>query len=115
MKTLEIDMENCFGISKFEHKFDFADDTCVLIYAPNGMMKSSFARTFECISKDDKKSVPCDRIYPQRKTNCTVKCDGKSIDPKSIFVANAESDIATDNRITTFLASKELKERYDSI
>ena len=35
MKTLEIDMENCFGISKFEHKFDFADDTCVLIYAPN--------------------------------------------------------------------------------
>ena len=30
MKTLEIDMENCFGISKFEHKFDFADDTCVL-------------------------------------------------------------------------------------
>ena len=34
MKTLEIDMENCFGISKFEHKFDFADDTCVLIYAP---------------------------------------------------------------------------------
>ena len=49
MKTLEIDMENCFGISKFEHKFDFADDTCVLIYAPNGMMKSSFARTFECI------------------------------------------------------------------
>lgn len=29
MKTLEIDMENCFGISKFEHKFDFADDTCV--------------------------------------------------------------------------------------
>lgn len=51
MKTLEIDMENCFGISKFEHKFDFADDTCVLIYAPNGMMKSSFARTFECISK----------------------------------------------------------------
>ena len=108
-------MENCFGISKFEHKFDFADDTCVLIYAPNGMMKSSFARTFECISKDDKKSVPCDRIYPQRKTNCTVKCDGKSIDPKSIFVANAESDIATDNRITTFLASKELKERYDSI
>ena len=55
MKTLEIDMENCFGISKFEHKFDFADDTCVLIYAPNGMMKSSFARTFECISKDYKK------------------------------------------------------------
>ena len=67
MKTLEIDMENCFGISKFEHKFDFADDTCVLIYAPNGMMKSSFARTFECISKDDKKSVPCDRDIRKEK------------------------------------------------
>ena len=33
---------------------------------------------------------------------------------QSLF-ANAESDIAADNRITTFLASKELKERYDSI
>ena len=57
MKTLEIDMENCFGISKFEHKFDFADDTCVLIYAPNGMMKSSFARTFECISIRKEKPI----------------------------------------------------------
>ena len=51
MKALEINMENCFGISKFEHKFDFDDDTCVLIYAPNGMMKSSFARTFDVFQK----------------------------------------------------------------
>ena len=66
MKTLEIDMENCFGISKFEHKFDFADDTCVLIYAPNGMMKSSFARTFErYASKHRISHVP----PPKSKTN----------------------------------------------
>lgn len=115
MEALEVTLENCFGISKFEHTFDFSDNNCVLIYAPNGMMKSSFARTFECISKDDKKSVPCDRIYPKRKTNCIIKCDGNPIEPKSIFVANAESDIVADNRITTFLASKELKEKYDNI
>ena len=67
MKTLEIDMEDSCDY-KFEHKFDFADDTCVLIYAPNGMMKSSPARTFECISKMIRNRFHVTE-YPQRKTN----------------------------------------------
>ena len=115
MRTLEINLENCFGISKLKHKFDFSSYNCVLIYAPNGMMKSSFARTFECVAKNDKKCSPCDRIYPTRKTVCAIQCDDNTIDPQLIFVANAESDIATENRITTFLASKDLKEQYDAI
>lgn len=115
MERLDVKFEHCFGISKFEQTFDFSNNNCVLIYAPNGMMKSSFANTFECIAKEDKKDVPCDRIYPTRKTVCVVMADGTAINAQSIFVANAESEININQRITTFLASKELKAQYDSI
>lgn len=115
MQKLKISFRNCFGISNFEREFDFANENFVLIYAPNGMMKSSFAKTFDCIAKKDKKQQPCDRIYTDRITECTVLSDGNPIVPESIFVANGESELSTDNRITTFLASKELKQQYDDI
>ena len=47
MDTLKIDFENCFGIGKFNHEFDFKKSKTFLIYAPNGMMKTSFAKTFD--------------------------------------------------------------------
>ena len=115
MKKLKVTLKNCFGISNFDHEFDFANNNFVLIYAPNGMMKSSFAKTFDCIAKNDKKQQPCDRIYPDRETECTILSDDNPIDPVSIFVSNGESELSTDNRITTFLASKELKRQYDDI
>ena len=115
MQNLKISFKNCFGISKFEHEFDFTNENFVLIYAPNGMMKSSFAKTFDCIAKQDKKQPPCDRVYTDRKTEYTVLSDNNKIAPESIFVANGESELSTDSRITTFLASKELKQQYDDI
>lgn len=115
MQKLNVKFKHCFGISKLEHQFDFTRTQCALIYAPNGMMKSSFAKTFECIAKNDEKLMPCDRIYTDRKTICEIFVDEQPIDPKSVFVANAESIINTDDRITAFLASKELKEQYDKI
>lgn len=116
MNELSISLENCFGISKFNHTFRFTDKNCVLIYAPNGMMKSSFAKTFECISKNDSTKFPVkDRIYSSRKSECRILCDGTDIVPSTIFVANAETELDTNSRITAFLASKELKERYESI
>ncbi len=116
MDLLSIKLENCFGISKFEQEFDFSQDNCVLIYAPNGIMKSSFAKTFEYVAKADSKKYPiCDRINPSHKTTWNITCDGNPISPQSIFVANAESDVVPNNRITTFLASQELKTEYDSI
>lgn len=115
MQKLKVTFKNCFGISSFEHDFDFSNENFVLIYAPNGMMKSSFAKTFDCIAKNDKKQQPCDRIYTNRETECSILSDGNQIVPESIFVANGESELSTDSRITTFLASKELKKQYDEI
>lgn len=115
MNSLKVNLKNCFGIQSLEHEFNFSSNSCVLIYAPNGVMKSSFAKTFNCISKDDKKIKPCDLIYPNREVTAEILCDGKKIDPACIFVVDAESDINTNDKITTLLASKELKSQYDEI
>jgi DNA polymerase III gamma/tau subunit len=78
MKKLDINLENCYGIGKLSHSFDFSKSNSYLIYAPNGTMKSSFAKTFNDISKNDKKTTPCDRIYQSRKTTYEVKIDGSN-------------------------------------
>lgn len=115
MNKLKINLENCFGIRKLEHEFDFSKKNSVLIYAPNGVMKSSLAKTFACIAKDDKKDKPRDLIYPERKSKYEIFVDEKPIDPNSIFVVDPDREINTDDKISTFLASKELKNRYDEI
>ena len=52
MKQLDINLKNCYGIGSFNHSFDFTDNLCYLVYAPNGTRKP--AKTFNDISKDDK-------------------------------------------------------------
>lgn len=113
---LKINFENCFGIGKFSHEFDFQKSKTHLVYAPNGTMKTSFAKTFDLIAKDDPRNKPGDKIFPDRETICEVTFEGKEIDPKNILVINAEDhNFDASEKISSFLASKELKKRYDDI
>lgn len=116
MKKLDINLENCYGIGKLNHSFDFTKSNSYLIYAPNGTMKSSFAKTFFDISKNDKKIKPCDRIYQERKTKYEIKNDGVNIVPEIILMIDAEdSTFDASAKISNFIASKELKKKYDQI
>ncbi|GHU90217.1 hypothetical protein FACS1894155_08270 [Bacteroidia bacterium] len=113
MDKISIKFENCFGIGKLEKEFNFSRSNTVLIYAPNGTMKTSFANSFDCIAKGE---TPKDRLYQNRGTICEVKIDGAEIDKNAILVVNAESNsFDKSDRISSFLASKELKEKYDTI
>ncbi len=47
MNILNINLKHCFGIVKLTQKLDFAGENVVLIYAPNGLMKTSFAKTMQ--------------------------------------------------------------------
>ena len=115
MNLLSIDFENCFGIGKFNHEFDFTQTNSHLIYAPNGTMKTSFAKTFDLIAKDDKKNQPKDLIY-QKESKFEILCDTKQINPASILVINAEdSSYDATDKISSFIASKELKGKYERI
>lgn len=116
MDKIKVDFENCFGIGKLSHEFDFTKSKTFLIYAPNGTMKTSFAKTFDLISKDDSKNKPCDRIYKTRIPKFEIISDDSAIKPSSILVINAEdSTFDASSKISTFLASKDLKNKYDDI
>tara|TARA_R110001606_G_scaffold20126_1_gene72761 strand:- start:217 stop:2391 length:2175 start_codon:yes stop_codon:yes gene_type:complete len=115
-KELYIQFENCFGIGKLDHRFDFEISNSYLIYAPNGTMKTSFAKTFDLIAKNDSKQKPCDRIYKNRITKYKVLNENAEINPEDILVINAEdNNFDASGKISSFLASKELKQEYDSI
>lgn len=74
MNKLRINFENCYGIRSLEYDFYFNDPRKInayAVYAPNGLMKTSFSRTFEKISQGE---MPCEERY-QRPCNCAVLVD----------------------------------------
>jgi hypothetical protein len=118
MKKLNVDFENCFGIGKLNHEFKFEDlkSNTFLIYAPNGTMKTSFARTFDIVSKNELKKNPCDRIYTNKNSKYDILVDDSIMNPENILVLNAEDNsFDASNKVSSFLASKELKKQYDEI
>ena len=127
---IKFDFERCFGIEKLEKEFDFNDKQAVaVIYAPNGMMKSSFARTCEEMSKMGTakpkrgKAVAaaevdpiCDRLNPDVGSKHDILVDGTPISPECIFVADPDQVMFdASQQVTDFLASKTLKDEYDHI
>lgn len=126
---LKFDFERCFGIQKLNEEIEFKNgQPAVVIYAPNGMMKSSFANTCAEMakaatakSKRGKAAVAakdeiCDRLNPNIPSKHEIKVDGTDFAPECIFVANPE-DIVFDasKQVTAFLASAPLKEKYEQI
>ncbi|HCC05278.1 TPA: hypothetical protein DEP58_03150 [Patescibacteria group bacterium] len=74
MDKVSIDFENCYGISSLKHDFDFSDYRSHLIYAPNGIMKSSLARVFDAYQKGNKANIR-DRIFLNKNTNHRIEVD----------------------------------------
>lgn len=111
--NLSIDFANCFGIKKLKTNFNFSNkNKYFVVYASNGTMKSSFAKTFLYYAEGKE---PVDRIFEDRKGSCEIKLDGDLLDQKSIFVINPDDEIDTKDKISSFIASKELKKKYDGI
>ena len=126
---IKFDLERCFGISRLEKEFDFKGKQSVaVIYAPNGMMKSSFANTCAEIAKTadakpkrGKAAAPekdpiCDRLNPDAGSKHEITVDGTAIEPACIFVADPDQvSFDASQQVTDFLASRALKEEYDRI
>lgn len=51
MNHVKIHLENCFGIKKFVKDLDFIQHQSILIYAPNGTMKTSFSKSMQLLSQ----------------------------------------------------------------
>ena len=115
MQKVKINFENCFGIKRFKETLNFQEHKCVLIYAPNGTMKTSFAETLRMIGAEKSNQIK-DRMNPSKPVVCELKDEtGADIAAKNIFVANAEEDIKSESRFSSFLADEALKQRYENI
>lgn len=120
MNNLSLDLKNCFGIQSLEYEFDFSDgpnpakprSKSYAIYAPNGLMKSSFAKTFDSLAKGED---PIEERY-NRTSTCVIESDGVAISKEDIYVLKAEIDNRADSpAITDILVNPESKARYDEL
>ena len=115
IKELTINWENCFGIKKLCHTFKYSPQKHVqMIYAPNGSMKTSFAKTMMYLSGQSTVK-PLDKLCPEAIAKYEINVDGKQVPKENIYVINGEDNIDSSSSFVNFLASKELKEKYDEI
>lgn len=112
--TVSVSLTNCYGIDFLAHTFDFSNNNMpVLVYAPNGVMKTSLAKTLRqyAINKE-----PEDIFFPERTSTFTISDEsGAALDRDSVFVIDSIDEKYQSTRISTLLASEELKARYDEI
>ncbi|ETS99238.1 hypothetical protein M5X66_18440 (plasmid) [Providencia sp. PROV188] len=111
---LGLDLENCYGINKLVQELDFTridgvDGVCSL-YAPNGTLKTSLAKTLKDI-EDDRKSK--DVIFPERATKRVVTLDGQPVDAGQIMVINSYDESYSSKQVSTLLVNEALKRDYD--
>lgn len=113
MNKINVEFENCFGINSLKHTFDFSNKNACEIYAPNGTMKTSFAKTFKCISNEEK---PKDLINPGKSSKAIItKSNGVKIKPEEVFVVESYNGDYESQKVSMLLVNKELKEKYDKI
>ena len=115
MNKINLNLEHCFGITKLSQELTFEGENTVLIYAPNGLMKTSLAKTLQLYGQDKVDKVK--DVVADVAGNIDIKDEqGNVILPTSIYVSNCEeADSETPKNITSFLADTLLKEQYDKI
>ena len=111
MNTLKLEMENCYGIQKIQQDIDFSKNNVAVIYAPNGTMKSSFAKTFEAIR--DGKTVE-EKVYGCKSKYSITDETSTAISPESIMVINPFDENAYENQ-GTLMANETLRRQYIQI
>jgi hypothetical protein len=114
MKRIKIDLENCYGIKKLQKELDFSNARAYALYAPNGVMKSSLARTFQDAA-DGVESK--DRIFPSRKTSRGIVDENNTeITGERILVVLPYSEqFGVTEKTSTLLVDPKLRKEFDEI
>ncbi|WP_288842555.1 hypothetical protein [uncultured Megasphaera sp.] len=111
MQALKLDLENCYGIKKMNETIDYSNNNVAIIYAPNGTMKSSLAKTFEAI-RDDRQVE--EKIYGF-KSSCSISDeDNVAISKEQIIVINPFDENAYEGQ-GLLMANEPLRKAYLNI
>lgn len=113
MEKISLEFENCYGIRSLKEDLDFSTGDSICIYAPNGVMKTSFAKTFKDFSQGFDSE---DRIFKSRITKREITLgDGTELTPESVFVIEPYIEDFRSEKMSTLLVNKELRERHEKI
>ncbi|AFI08132.1 hypothetical protein [Helicobacter pylori] len=114
MKLEIINIENCYGIGKIQEKFlDFSRSNSYLLYAQNGVFKTSFAKSLTDLINNE---MPKDNFYPNRKSKIEIEFNGEKISKENVAVFHSyDEEFSSEDSVTTFMAKSDLKQRYDNI
>lgn len=109
METIKINLENCYGIGQLNFDFNFDNKTkSYSIYAANGFMKSSFAKTLMNMAEAK------DIVHPDRPPKCEVTDGaGTKINQDNIFVIEPYKEKFTSDKVSTLLVNPTIKKAYD--
>ncbi len=109
--VLKLNLRNCYGINKLEAELEF-NHKGFAIYAPNGVMKTSFARTMMDLSKG---ASPSDLAFPDRSSKFEVSLNDQPIASDEIFVVQSYDEKYASSEVSTLLANSDLKQRYEDV
>jgi|GEM_PF-53693 len=114
LKKLNVELENCYGIKKLTTVFDFSKAKAFAIYAPNGAMKSSFARTFQDVAKG---TASGDRIFTARPSKRSITDEhGVELPATSVLVVQPYDEVfGHSEKTSTLLVNSELRIEYEKL
>lgn len=114
METLNVALKNCHGIRELDATFDFERGNAVAVYAPNGTMKTSLARTFKDLAEGQESA---DHMFPARETQRSLTDElGGDIEPADVVVVlSYDEELGPSESISTLLVNPELRKEYESL
>ena len=114
MKTLNIDLENCYGIKSLQTKFDFSKAKACAVYAPNGSMKSSLAQTFQDVADG---TASKDRIFTTRVCRREITDEaGADLPKESVLVVRPYDEVLGHSaKTSTLLVNPLLRKEYEAL
>lgn len=122
MKKLHVVLRDCYGIGKLDHVFDFdihpqaghdkpEHSQTNIVYARNGVMKTSFAKALYDYSED---TAPVDGLHG-RTPHIQVKSDNITFPGKNICVLRSSDEYFETGDMAVLLSNKQDQQRYAEI
>lgn len=114
MEKLNIALKNCYGIRELDATFTFERGNAVAVYAPNGTMKTSLARTLADLSSGKDTT---DHMFPSRETQRNVTDEGGNpLDPDDVVVVlSYDETLGPTESTSTLLVNPELRKEYEAL
>lgn len=114
MEKMNVALKNCHGIRELDAAFSFEKGNAVAVYAPNGTMKTSFARTFKDLAGGQ---GTADHMFPTRETERSVTDEnGDDLDPSDVVVVlSYDEELGPTESTSTLLVNPELRKEYEGL